>query len=222
MDIMPPENQLPPHHAPTGLKLWLAVFGVVLVIALGYLVWVQNSAPDTTDYSANKTINELATVEKGTFTKGTDGFTTYTNTNLGFSFKYPHDKFCADEEAFTTGVVGLLEEPGASPCQGQFPVSVHWFPTTTTSSSDFADSLTKVANYEFDMTTFDQSLITRKETTLGGEKAVLINIAAATDSTAESYLFALKKGQANGITIVGGGLDEPSYIDLVASFKFTK
>lgn len=81
MDIMPPDNQLPPHHAPTGLKLWLAVFGVVLVIALGYLVWAQNTAPDTTDYST--------AVTKKTTANETADWKTYTNSTFGFSIKYP-------------------------------------------------------------------------------------------------------------------------------------
>ncbi|MDP3993008.1 MAG: hypothetical protein Q8Q05_02245 [bacterium] len=83
MDIMPPDNQLPPHHAPTGLKLWLAVFGVVLVIALGYLVWAQNTAPDTTDNSA-------ATVKKtATTSDETADWKTHSDIEFSFYFKYP-------------------------------------------------------------------------------------------------------------------------------------
>jgi len=74
MDIMSPENQLPPHHAPAGLKIWLAVFGVVLVVALAYLVWASNTTPDTTDNSATK----KATVS-------TADWKTYTNTKYNYS-----------------------------------------------------------------------------------------------------------------------------------------
>lgn len=83
---MPPENQLPPHHAPTGLKLWLTVFAVVLVIALGYLVWAQNTAPDTTDNSAAVTKD---TTTKTTTTNSTADWETYTDSDLGFSIKHP-------------------------------------------------------------------------------------------------------------------------------------
>lgn len=81
MDIMPPDNQLPPHHAPTGLKLWLAVFAVVLVVALSYLVWASNTAPDTTDNSA--------VVTKKTTTDETADWKMFTDTTTGFTFIYP-------------------------------------------------------------------------------------------------------------------------------------
>ena len=87
MDIMPPDNQLPPHHAPTGLKLWLAIFAVVLVVALGYLVWASNTAPDTTDNSA-ATVKKSTTIETIKTTTGADK-TTLTDTKFGFSITYP-------------------------------------------------------------------------------------------------------------------------------------
>jgi hypothetical protein len=40
------------HHASVSLKVVLLIFALVLIGALGYLVWAQNSAPDTTDYSS--------------------------------------------------------------------------------------------------------------------------------------------------------------------------
>ena len=51
---------LPSHHAPAGLKLWLAIFAIVLIGALSYLVWAQNTAPDTTDNSAFATEKTVA------------------------------------------------------------------------------------------------------------------------------------------------------------------
>ncbi len=95
MDIMPPDNQLPPHHAPTGLKLWLAIFAIVLVVALAYLVWASNTAPDTTDNSAT-TVKKTATAT----TDETADWKTYADTKTGFSFKVPATLKIEDSVAF--------------------------------------------------------------------------------------------------------------------------
>lgn len=92
---MLPDNQLPPHHAPTGLKIWLAVFGVVLVVALGYLVWVSNTAPDTTDNSAavikKSTKKTEATTTAPAKTDETADWGTYASVIFGYTIKYPND-----------------------------------------------------------------------------------------------------------------------------------
>ncbi len=46
-------------HATTSLKVVLLVFAIVLVGALAYLVWAQNTAPDTTGYSVPATIRAV-------------------------------------------------------------------------------------------------------------------------------------------------------------------
>ena len=100
MDIMPPDNQAPPHHAPTGLKLWLAIFAVVLVVALSYLVWASNTAPDTTDNSA---------ATKKTTTNETADWKTYTGTYL--SFKYPTDWKLVTTGLNDTNLLAQLTSP---------------------------------------------------------------------------------------------------------------
>jgi len=40
-------------HATTSMKVLLLVFAILLVGALGYMVYQQNTAPDETDYSTN-------------------------------------------------------------------------------------------------------------------------------------------------------------------------
>ncbi|MDP3993007.1 MAG: hypothetical protein Q8Q05_02240 [bacterium] len=58
-------------HATTSLKVLLLVFAIVLVGALSYLVWAQNTASDATDYSAavtKKTTTETATPSTSTTT----------------------------------------------------------------------------------------------------------------------------------------------------------
>lgn len=91
---MPPDNQLPPHHAPTGLKFWLTVFAIVLVVALSYLVWVSNTTPDTTDSSAvtkkttASTPSTSSTTPSTTKTDNTDSWKTYTNSEYGFTLTF--------------------------------------------------------------------------------------------------------------------------------------
>lgn len=66
---------LPPHHAPNSLKKLLFIFGVLVVVALGYLVWAQNSDPDTTDYSS-------ASVKKSEETTTTEDSATTSSPNI--------------------------------------------------------------------------------------------------------------------------------------------
>ena len=56
-------------HATLSLKILLLVFAVVLLGALSYLVWAQNTAPDTTDYSATKSTTTATSPATTTTTK---------------------------------------------------------------------------------------------------------------------------------------------------------
>jgi len=90
-------NEIHTDHeeATTSLKVVLLVFAVVLVGALSYLVWAQNTAPDTAD-------NTSAPVTKKTETTTTKDETADWKTFTGtyFSFKYP-----LDWQLVTTGLV---------------------------------------------------------------------------------------------------------------------
>jgi|SRR3989344_1372917 len=81
-------------HATTSLKVVLLVFAIVLVGALAYLVWAQNTAPDTTDNSAavakktTTTTPSATTTPSTTKTDSTDGWKTYTNLEYGFTLTF--------------------------------------------------------------------------------------------------------------------------------------
>lgn len=50
LSAQPPQPQLPSHHVPHSLKVLLLVFALALIVALGYIVWLQNhSASDSTN-----------------------------------------------------------------------------------------------------------------------------------------------------------------------------
>lgn len=51
------------NHATTSLKVLLLVFAVLLVGALGYMVYQQNTEPDTADYSAPKITAKKTTTD---------------------------------------------------------------------------------------------------------------------------------------------------------------
>lgn len=79
---------LPPHHAPTSLRTLLLIFGVLVVVALGYLVWAQNSDPDATDYSATS-VKKTETETETAVTDETADWKTYAHEKNKFSIKYP-------------------------------------------------------------------------------------------------------------------------------------
>lgn len=72
-------------HATTSLKVVLLVFAIVLVGALAYLVWAQNTAPDTTD-------NATVVTKKNTADETAD-WSTWTRSdqmpNTKFTVKLP-------------------------------------------------------------------------------------------------------------------------------------
>ena len=78
-------NEIHTDHeeATTSLKVVLLVFAVVLVGALAYLVWNQNTTTDTTDNST------LSVKENMADTATVAGKTTYTDNQEGFSITYP-------------------------------------------------------------------------------------------------------------------------------------
>ena len=81
-------------QATTSLKVVLLVFAIVLVGALAYLVWAQNTAPDTPDNSAAvikktpTTPSTTSTTPSTTKTDSTDSWKTYTNSDYGFTLTF--------------------------------------------------------------------------------------------------------------------------------------
>lgn len=64
------------------------MFGVLVVVALGYMVWAQNSDPDATDYSATS-VKKTETKTETAATDETADWKTHSNQKFGYSFKYP-------------------------------------------------------------------------------------------------------------------------------------
>ena len=89
---MPPQNPLPAHHVSGLMKALILVFVLLLVGALGYMVWVANNAPDTTDNSGVVTKKAVTP----SVVDPTANWKTYTNPGLKFSFKYPATFTLAD------------------------------------------------------------------------------------------------------------------------------
>jgi len=86
---MQPVEHTNHEHASTSLKTILLVFAIVLVGALGYLVWDFNRTEDTTDYSTPVAKKKTETTTKTTTTDETADWKSYTNQAYSFSFKYP-------------------------------------------------------------------------------------------------------------------------------------
>lgn len=68
-------------QATVGTKVLLTIFAVVVVLALGYMVWNQNSSPDTNEDSG--VMIKKTVVDKSTWK-------TLTNTALNLSIMYPN------------------------------------------------------------------------------------------------------------------------------------
>ena len=74
--------ELPAHHVSPSMKVIMLVFAVVLIATLGWLVWDNNTTPDTTDSSAPKVTKTTTTTDE------TADWKTYTS-SYGYSVKYP-------------------------------------------------------------------------------------------------------------------------------------
>lgn len=90
-------------HASVSLKVLLLIFGLILVAALGYFVWMQNTASDTTD-NTSPNVKQEATTETTTTTDETADWKTYTNTEHGYSIMYPQAWIKADKVFYFEGV----------------------------------------------------------------------------------------------------------------------
>lgn len=201
-------------HATANLKVVLLIFVLVLVGALGYLVWAQNNEADTTDYST-KVVKKTATNEEGadvtkqTIVDPTADWKTYSNTDVGFSVKYPADYTILDESATTSINI-------RSGDQGQSPLNVSWKSTTKT---------------------LDQYIAELKESlSISGEVRTLLDGATAYEAVSlgavSTYsIYALNNGWSYELLLASGNNDslaanKAALSDvqklMLASFKFTK
>lgn len=137
-------------HATTSLKVVLLVFAIVLVGALAYLVWAQNTAPDTTDNSTAVTNTTKPTTTdnssgSGSTTDETADWKTYTNSIIGFSFKYPPKTYTSSKEE--TDQFVLYAEEG-----GQWQFQIDWKETTNNLATEVATYLQTRNPYSCDYT----------------------------------------------------------------------
>ncbi|MEK9167684.1 MAG: hypothetical protein AAB613_03005 [Patescibacteria group bacterium] len=115
-------------HATTSLKVVLLVFAIVLVGALAYLVWAANTAPDTTDNSPAVTNTTKPTTTNNSSGSGSTAndmadWKTYTNSTIGFSFKYPPKTYTSSKEGTDKFILYAEED-------GQWQFHVDWKKTT--------------------------------------------------------------------------------------------
>lgn len=211
MDIMPPDNQLPPHHAPTGLKLWLAVFAVVLVVALSYLVWASNTAPDTTDNSSS--VVKKTAAETGPVPTTSD---TFIDKSLGFSFVFPHAEYKS-----------ILKLPnrvmlfGDQVDIGKFQVG--WEKTSNTLATETS---TYIATYYPPSIPTSCPGYSKTAATVGGVAAekIIINHSTADskcDGAGNNNLTILLVNKGHLVQITYDSDNEAALASIVSSFKFT-
>lgn len=105
-------------NATVSLKILLLILAVILVGALSYLVWAQNTVSDTVDNLAMTT--KSATVS-------TANWKTYTNSKSAYTLKYPSDWKVTENEVgrvdFTEPFVAA-PDPINNPLAGDIGVDV--------------------------------------------------------------------------------------------------
>jgi hypothetical protein len=116
----PMKPELPPHHVSGSMKVLMLILALVVIAALGYLVWFQNSMPTgEEDNSVNpvKTTNgSTTTVGSGTTgststasgTSATANWKTYTNSTLGYTVQYPTDWSTKDFTSIMSGYTNYI------------------------------------------------------------------------------------------------------------------
>ncbi len=200
-------------HATTSLKVLLLVFAIVLVGALAYLVWAQNTAPDTTDNSAT-TVKKTATATTGE----TADWKTYTNETYGFSIKYPAQ--IKDTEWKIIPVSGTTE--------------THFGPVVTGSALEGYDGVWGISvitgkSADQVMAEFGDQFGDRKQSkkniVISGKTATLVTITTASMPDWVSKNVVLSYG-STVFSIGNGALDNevysPYFEDFYSSFKITK
>jgi len=208
MDLNSPHN--PAHEeASVSLKIILLIFAVVVIIALGYLVVVQNGASDVTDNGSSVILKKKT---------ATANWKTYTNTPEGFSIKYPPE-FCAEDDV-ANYTLNLITVDTDSVCRGeQSSLSLSWYLVGTKSLSEFSDQISK--DLSDPLYQIDKSRITRTETTIDGQKAITIFIVAGIDSIDESSTVVVKNGRGIVINSSSSSITNTDRDNIISTFKFT-
>lgn len=88
-------------HASVSLKVVLLIFAIILVGALGYMVWEYRTSPDTNDYSIPAIKNRTSTTPEPelivfTAKHNVASWKEYSSSEYGFSFLYPPDYTVSD------------------------------------------------------------------------------------------------------------------------------
>ncbi len=97
------EFDAPDHeNASVSLKVILLVFALVVVGALGYMVYVVNTSTDGTDYST--------VFKKKTTTTATSSLNTYTSAKFGFTFKYPSSQVVTSKSTDSSIILAIGDD----------------------------------------------------------------------------------------------------------------
>ncbi len=123
------QPQLPPHHASKTLKFLLLILAVVLLVALGLLVWRQNhSAADSQDEA------QLHPKKAATTVDPTADWKVFISTVVNLTFKYPSTASFSESEPLAARTADGLIFTGH---QVYFADKNKTFPAFDATSSDF-------------------------------------------------------------------------------------
>jgi len=217
-------NQTPydHEHASVSLKVILLVFAVVLIGALGYLVWAQNTAPDATDNST--TVVKTAAVD-------TTGWKTLNNTALNFSVKYPSTWIVSGEDSMSalTAPAPAWSDPTCNYEGGETCVSMVIGQDATAWTGTLASY---VANY---LALNDVTAATQSNITFGAQPAIKVVFPATTSGglmykidvfTLHDKLPLMLQGEettkTTSATNVTGFKNTAILNAIISSFQFTK
>ena len=195
-------------HASTSLKVVLLVFAVVLVLALGYLVWNQNVTTDTTDSSST-------VIKKTTTTDPTADWETYTDTANGFSLKYPSDWFTSTKDGEGAVIIANFDyDHPAVPSLGHL--------TTTQTKrvvfvKDNPSNLSAEAFATSDGEVTSENTLDTKTVKVGAKSAIKYDLKPGISSVSSITYLALNNSKIIVFSVLE---NQVSVDDMIASFKF--
>ncbi|MCR4278094.1 MAG: hypothetical protein NUV80_05095 [Candidatus Berkelbacteria bacterium] len=192
-------------HATTSLKVLLLVFAVVLVSALAYLVWAQNTAPDTTDDSA--------AVTKKTTVDPTADWKTYTNTELNISVKYPPTYVVAQDSV--SGVI--IFRKAASTGEGDYPEMAITAKNTNMTLAQFLAAEKAGTRFAGEQ----QTTVSGQAAYEGMNLGILTAYGMLTVYGGNSYNLVMKSANQDTLSDVKTGLTADQKL-MITSFSFSK
>jgi len=180
------QPELNHNHATTSMKVLLLVFAVLLVGALGYMVYQQNTAPDETDYST-KVVKKTESVKTLTCPTIKDTEKNYISTTQGFCFNYPKDWVLTDETDPDNGIAWRVSLTDKVLPDTDYPGQIHFYKYSSLTKLDVEGTGTETL------------------------KAYLDNRSAVEDSSYQAFSEAIVAGQSGykaqaGINSFGGGI----------------